>query len=148
MSSHIGSYSPSTGDPEPEIRFYKDNIRLAPRKLDRRMRIEWDMKADLTVLTIKNAESSDAGAYRLEASNQYGSSSVSVTVTVKLPHEALEEADEGLSVEVVTLPPVPPSKKGIQKVVPQPEPPKIEKAPEPVIVQEGDTIWLSCKIKG
>lgn len=108
------------------------------------------MKEDLTVLTIKDATKADEGSYRMEAINERGTVSVNVTVNVdkkekkaKKPEAAPEAAPEAVEVVEEVKAQV-----AEAAAVKPPMPPTIEKVPEPVIVQEGDTIWLSCRIKG
>ena len=71
-----------TGDPDPDVTWYKDGKQLKPRKWDRRVKIDWDMKTDMQTLQIRDATEDDAGDYMVKATNDNGSTSMTVNVCV------------------------------------------------------------------
>ena len=106
------------------------------------------MKEDLNLLIIRDAGKEDEGAYKLEAVNEHGS--VTITVMVSVIIKQLEEepvTDDYILEEEAPIPERPSEDSTAEKVV-RKEPPRIVDVPEPVVVQEGDTIWLSCRIAG
>ena len=126
-----------TGTPAPDVLWSKDNVDLTTTK-DTRIIPHFDVKQDLHILSIKNADIEDEGLYSLIVTNSMGSVSVTILVTAKmtetLTNEDIREDDETITKEVVK--------------VEEPRGPKIEVAPEPVTFTTGETILLSCKVSG
>ena len=109
----------STGHPAPEVKWYKDDNKIKPNK-DKRITMDFDVKQDLYILTIKDAVRSDEGSYKLKISNEKGSVQVTVMVTAKMPKT--EEKPKTA--------------------------PAFKSVPEPVTVKEGETIRLACGVTG
>jgi hypothetical protein len=76
------SLSP-TGEPEPEITWYKGDTEIKPKKKDKKYKIDWDVTTDVSSLVIKDAGSEDAGEYKVKATNAHGTSESVVTVEIK-----------------------------------------------------------------
>ena len=102
--------------------------------------MDFDVKQDLHILTIKDAVRSDEGSYKLKISNEKGSVQVTVMVTAKTVEIVKTEVKEEVKEEVTET-----VKKPAE---PEPSEPKIEVAPEPVEFEEGETVTLSCKVSG
>lgn len=98
--------------------------------------MDFDMKQDLHILTIKDALKSDEGKYKLKVVNEKGSTSVSVMVTAK----------DGTTVQKVITEEV--TEQKVVTMAAEPCEPKIHIAPEPVQFKEGETITLSCRVSG
>lgn len=93
----------TVGDPEPEVSWYKDDVPIKPRRGDKRIKADWDMKQDLNILTIIEATKEDEGTYTVIAENKFGSFKFSVTVLVGRPEgaEIIKTTESKKSVTVV-----------------------------------------------
>ena len=140
------------GEPEPKIKWLKDDKEIVIKKKDKRFAIAWDIAEDLNTLQIKDAISQDSGMYTIEATNDLGTvqSTVSVTVSSKIvPKE--EAVNEAVTVGEITT-----QEKVVQESDEEEEKetaeisvvPEILIKPEDLQVTPGGTIKLSCKIKG
>ena len=114
--------------------------------------MDFDVKQDLHILTIKDAVMSDEGSYKLKISNEKGSVQVTVMVTAKtveiVKKEVTEEVKKEVKEEVKIEKKEEKKEKPKKPAEPEPCEPKIEVAPEPVDFNEGETVTLSCKISG
>lgn len=72
-----------TGVPEPEVKWYKGEEKLKPKKSDKRLKISYDSAAELHTVVISSATVSDTAKYTVKAVNQYGSVKASVKVEVQ-----------------------------------------------------------------
>ena len=90
-------YVDTTGEPEPEIKWLRDGIRIKPKKSDKRLKIEWDMKEDLNILQLNSVTVEDAGQYMIVASNPAGKTSSTAIVSV------MQAANKVHMVEEVSL---------------------------------------------
>ena len=79
---------PCIGDPEPDVLWFRGDKEVKPKKHDKRIKMDWDMKTDLYTLTIKEAVKDDAGDYTVKAVNKFGSFTFTVTVLVGRPEGA------------------------------------------------------------
>ena len=140
-----------TGTPEPKITWKKDGKEIKPKKKDKRFIISWDIDNDLNTLEIKEATVEDAGAYTIEATNSLGTVEATVTVTVEPTKEPEEDepVNEAVCVEETTT----------QETVAEHDDkeeestktsvvPEIMIKPEDITVTPGESVKLSCKIKG
>ena len=86
------------GTPEPEIKWYKGDAKIKPSKKDKRVRLDYDVANDLSVLEIHSASVNDAGEYIVKASNENGSAKATVEVQVRpkqtLRQESVESFEE------------------------------------------------------
>lgn len=71
-----------TGEPEPEVKWFKGEKQLKKSKKDPRIKIDWDMSQDLNILIINDATADDSGEYTVVAENENGSFKFTVTVLV------------------------------------------------------------------
>ena len=142
------------GEPEPEVTWYKDGNKLKPRKPDARVRIDWDLKEDTNTLIISEACATDSGQYTVKATNDSGSITETVNVSVSAPkqnqkkpqekNKADETVGETTEEEVVDIPD---AKEKIANVT-ETTGPKFEVAPEATTVEIGETLTLKCKLAG
>ena len=177
--------------------WYKDDEPIKPKKGDKRIKIDWDMKQDLNILVIEKALAEDAGKYTAIAENKFGSFKFSVTVLVgkpegaeiiktieskrsvkmieetvvdgevvdrKVTEEFSEEKPETVEVvkqEETTAVTISGTAEEVKESVmelktvtveapteEEGEPPKFVRAPEPVFVDFGETIELTCRVTG
>ena len=92
-----------SGEPTPDVTWFRDGIQLKPSKGEPRLKIHWDVSQDLFVLVITDARPDDSGNYTLVVSNSNGETSYQVLVKVsqrEAPHKTLGE--EPTDKEVVT----------------------------------------------
>ena len=140
-----------SGNPEPKVAWKKNGKEIKPKQKDKRFIISWDIDNDLNTLEIKEATVEDAGAYTIEATNSLGTVEATVTVTVEPTKEPEEEepVNEAVCVEETT----------IQETVAEHDDkeeesteisvvPEIMIKPEDITVTPGESVKLSCKIKG
>ena len=132
------------GNPEPLITWKKEGKVL--NNQDTRFDVSWG----LNTLEIKDTLVDDAGAYTIEASNSLGTVEATVTVTVEPTKEPEEEpVNEAVCVEETTT----------QETVAEHDDkeeesteisvvPEIMIKPEDITVTPGESVKLSCKIKG
>lgn len=96
----------------------------------------------------------DAGWYKLKVTNEEGSVSIKVMVSAQESSTVKETVSEELTETLKITEEVYEEKKEMIKTelakTPEQEPcePKIEIAPKPVEFEEGETITLSCKVRG
>ena len=83
----------SIGDPQPEVTWYKGSKKLKPKKLDRRIKIHWDIATDLYTLEINECTLDDADDYTVRAANKHGEVSITVTVTVVVEDKDQDRQD-------------------------------------------------------
>ena len=138
------------GTPDPKITWKKNGKEIKTKKKDKRFIISWDIDNDLNTLEIKEATVEDAGAYTIEATNSLGTVEATVTVTVEPTKEPEEEpVNEAVCVEETTT----------QETVAEHDDkeeesteisvvPEIMIEPEDITVTPGESVKLSCKIKG
>ena len=170
----------STGDPEPEVEWYKGDKLLKQSRREPRLKIDWDMKQDLHVLIIKDSTPEDAGEYTVVAENDHGSFRFTVTVIVGLPEGAeviktteskrsvtmveetvvdgqvvertvtKEEDEPTVAVEKTTEVLAEKKPTEVVTVVQEEEgaAPKFEQPPEPMLVDVGEQIRLTCRVTG
>ena len=62
--------------------WYKGDEVLKPKRLDRRIRTDWDIDTDLQSLVIENATEADAGKYSVHVENPKGCLIITVDVIV------------------------------------------------------------------
>ena len=118
---------------------------------DKRILLDFDVKQDLHILSIKDAVTEDEGSYILVVTNELGSVSVTVIVTAETTQTiCIEDTQKD---EVLTFTSF--QQEDLVRLRETEEPkepdacePRIEVAPEPVSFEEGDTIMLSCKASG
>ena len=95
------------GNPEPEIKWYKGDVRIRPRKNDKRVRLGYDTDNDVNILEIDSASIEDGGEYMMKASNDNGSAKVTIVVQVRpkevsRPETTESSKDKELSSEDLT----------------------------------------------
>ena len=75
----------TTGDPKPDIEWFKDDKKIKPTKKDKRIAIAWDEAEDMSTLIIEETTETDSGSYTVKATNKWGVvvSTVSVMVAPK-----------------------------------------------------------------
>ena len=90
-----------TGEPEPEVVWFKDGKKIKPKKRDTRLKIDWDISTDMYFLEIQNATKHDQGTYEVVVSNDKGEMKTTFMLTY---HEAREVKvkEEQIEVEKVT----------------------------------------------
>lgn len=96
-------FSNIPGQPPPEVKFYKGEERLKPRKKDKKLRLSYDVTDDIFVMEILNATVEDAGVYHVKAANKTGctEAQVIVKVTVKaVKSEIVSEIGPNQSTEL------------------------------------------------
>ena len=71
-----------SGDPKPEVKWYRGEERIKPKKGDKRVRYGYDSHNDLYVLQIQSAQTDDSARYTVRLSNQHGSAHCTVTLNV------------------------------------------------------------------
>jgi len=124
----------TTGSPTPEIIWRRGSKQLKPKK-NKRIKIEYDISSEVSSLIVKDATPEDSGEYSIEATNDSGTVKAKVDVTVQAAEEPDVETEAG-DESVKTKDTIPATI------------PKITLSPEPVNVEIGETIQLSCVVKG
>ena len=141
------------GNPEPNVRWKKDGREIKPKKKDKRFLISWDIDNNLNTLEIKDAEVEDSGVYTVEATNSLGTVQSTVTVTVQPTeqHEA-EPMNVAVCVEEILT-----QESAVEQVIESGTEDKVAEVtvqpeilikPEDIKVTPGETVKISCKIKG
>ena len=134
------------GEQDAKITWYKDDKPIKPKKSDQRVKVDWDMTEDITVLSISGVKLEDAGDYLVKATTEDGTVSELVTVTVNKPvaQKVVEETVETTeTVEAATDHPKEETATESEAVGP-----KFEIAPEATSVDIGETLTLKCKVAG
>ena len=70
----------SLGEPEPEVKWYKGDKQIKPKKKDKRVKTDWDLNEDIYLLEILDCTVEDAAEYTVKATNDGGVESATVTV--------------------------------------------------------------------
>ncbi len=109
----------SAGDPEPKVTWHRNGKKMKTRKSDKRVKVNWDMDRDLYVLEILKVTQEDAGEYTVEAESENGKTIITVTIKIS-------------------------SKIEIKKT----RRAKFELKPQPATIVAGETLRLTCKVKG
>ena len=129
----------------------QNDIEIKPKKDDKRVRIDWDMKENLHILTIDEAKLSDGGEYAVKAENPNGGFTLKVNVVVSDSTSSSSSStitktiimgEGGEATETVMKTVIGGESGGVEGA------PVMEKAPEPTVVGVGDTIRLTCSVKG
>lgn len=81
-----------TGQPQPEVRWYKGNEKVKSKKSDKRVLPQYDAVTDTHILEVNMATLQDASRYTVKASNEYGDAKVSVNVQVRKKREEEESS--------------------------------------------------------
>lgn len=89
-----------TGQPQPEVRWYKGNEKLKSKKPDKRVLLQYDAVADAHILEVNMATLQDASRYTVKAGNEYGDVKVSAIVQVRKKHVEEERDLEELKATV------------------------------------------------
>ena len=128
------------GEPLPEVTWQKDNKKIKSKK-DKRFAVNWITEENKNVLEIKDARIEDSGAYTVNATNEAGT--VSSTVVVAVTATVIEEPETAVNVATV-------GESLVQEASPSAliVKPEISLNPDPVSIEEGETIKLSCTIQG
>ena len=198
--------------------WFKEDKQIKPKRGDKRIKVDWDMKTGLNILVIEDATKDDEGKYVVIAENKFGTFKFSVTVLVGRPEggeiiktteskravtvieetvvdgevvertvkEDVSEGEPKTVVEKITLEGSKPVQTAAQATLSTSEesadltmkgvadesvtlsetmkitgtateesltpmegsPPKFSQPPEPIFVDFGETIKLSCKVEG
>ena len=168
---------PSLGDPEPEVTWYKGEKKLKMSKREPRIKIDWDMAQDLNILVIMDANKDDSGEYTVVAENEHGTFRFTVTVLVgktagaeiirtteskrtvttieetvvdgevveRTSKSETSEATPEVTVEKTDISegPLP-----VEVIHEEGTAPKFEQPPEPMLVDIGEEIRLTCRVTG
>ena len=79
---HLSKITFETGNPEPEIKWYKAEEKIKVRKNDNKCKIYRNSSDDCYILEIQNATADDNAKYTVKASNDFGSVKASAKVEV------------------------------------------------------------------
>lgn len=71
-----------TGEPEPDVKWFKDDVELKTSKKNKRIKTDWDIKENMYILEIKDARNEDTGDYVLKAENDSGFLKATINVIV------------------------------------------------------------------
>ena len=88
----------TTGKPEPEVKWYKNGLRVKPKKKSDKISLDYNPQNDLCILEIKNAAPEDSGDYKVKVVNDFGTVSHKVKVQVGEPLELVKMVEEGIQV--------------------------------------------------
>ncbi len=159
-----------TGDPDPEVTFYKDGNPILVKK-NPKCHIAWDPPSDSYTLVIRNAGPEDAGQYTARAVNENGDISCGAKITVgkgepfaqltvidvltgesssETEHECGKSNKKRLAEMLEAEPDLSLIREHAESSSSEEEnyAPRIEIVPEPVTVKEGETIRLATKVTG
>lgn len=141
-----------TGDPTPEVQWYKDGSKLKPKKKDKKLQLDWDVAQDIHTLIIADLTVEDSGQYKVEITNSKGKAESVVTVNVGKPQgkdtvdaPAAKTANEGENVPEVVA-----KVEDTESVKAEPtqSAPAFEMCPPAVTATENSPIKISCKLTG
>ena len=140
-----------TGEPTPEVVWYKGKKKLKVKKSEPRLSVVTDN--DVTVLSITDVTTDDAGQYQVKITNDSGTATESVDVAVhESPQEnAVEEIYEVEETKPVMQKPKENAEKLVEEAAEETavmKAPVFEILPTPANVDIGGTIVLQCKVSG
>ena len=145
----------STGEPRPEISWYKNGKKVKPSKKDVRIQVEYDSSEQVSLLSISDATNDDAAVYSVKAKNTAGSVTQSVNVTVndtqkedsakEQPAAAISDSDRPTETEESEMSTM--DESDIESA-PTTTPPVVLTKLQPVHVNEGESIVLKAKFQG
>lgn len=161
----------TSGDPEPDITWYKGDKLIKPRKWDKKKRITWDLATEFSILEIKNLDMNDSGEYTVKGTNKHGTTSATFNVIVqdkskkkkvkgKVSATTEESSERTISMEAGTVAMVTETvgesgKVTIKEVVETTEVektrglgPRFEILPQPMVVTETEAVQVICRVSG
>ena len=83
--------------------WFKDGKKVVQSKRDKRIKLDWDLKTDLSFLEIKEAKVEDSGNYTAVITNDKGTQKADVAVVVKTIAAEVTATEQMRSSESVTL---------------------------------------------